>query len=186
MIKINLHKVDYNNTIDKYKFWENDLIKEDLKKRQFPFAIMMSHLHSDYNIGSVVRSANVFGALKVYYYGNKRTDKRSFVGSHHYTDVIHLNNFDEILKLKEIYYFVALEQDKRSVPLPEFQWPKDKKILILVGEESCGLTKEVLDLCDTIVEIPQFGSIRSLNAASSASIVMYDYISKFNRPAHLI
>ena len=49
---------------------------------------------------------------------------------------------------------------------------------MIFGEESQGLTEEMLKLCDYAVEITQYGSVRSLNVGTSSGIVMFDYVSK--------
>ena len=50
-----------------------------------------------------------------------------------------------------------------------------KKSAFLFGEENTGLSKEELDLCDDMVYIEMFGSVRSLNVACAATVVEYEY-----------
>lgn len=170
---------DDRNVIDKYKEWELDLIKEDLQNASFPYAVLMTQIQGDFNFGSVVRSANFLGAKEVFYFGKKHWDKRSSVGTHHYTNVKHIFSLEDLLKLKELYSFVALENNinRNPVKLSSFEWKKNS--LIIIGEESVGLPNEILDICDSIVEISGFGSVRSLNAAVAGSVAMYDYVSKY-------
>lgn len=168
---------DDRNIQDRYKSWMDDLIREDLKKKSFPYAVLMSQIHGDYNFGSVVRSANAFGAEKVFYYGKKHWDKRSSVGTHHYFDVKFLENFEHILALKQEYKFVGLENTQGACKLSSFSWPKEK-CLILIGEESQGLTPDILQLCDFVVEITMVGSVRSLNASVAGAVAMNDLITK--------
>jgi len=166
---------DNRNVTDKYKEWMDDLIKSDVQQNTFPFAILMEHLQGDFNIGGIVRSANAFGAMGVYYCGKKKWDRRGAVGTHNYTDVQYITSIQSSAKnLLNHFTFVALEQCEDSEPMDNFEWPD--RPLIIVGEEGGGLSQEVLDLCTYKVEIPQHGSVRSLNAASAASIAMYDYI----------
>lgn len=171
------------NVIDKYKLltkWTTELIKDDLKQNAFPFAVMMENFMGDFNIGTVIRSANAFGASEVFYLGRKKYDKRGTVGTHHYTDIKHLKDHDELVKLKEKYTFVAFENTVDSaVPVSKFEWPRIP--LIILGEEGIGLTPDTLELCDNFVHIPQFGSVRSLNAAVAGSIAMNDYVSKYQK-----
>jgi tRNA G18 (ribose-2'-O)-methylase SpoU len=173
---------DTRNIIDKYKLfnrWTTEMIKEDLQTNNFPYAVLMEHFVGDFTIGGVLRSGNAFGASKMYYYGGKKSfDRRSTVGTHLYTDIIHLNTEEELLKLKNEYVFVGLEnstENKESIY--DFTWPKNS--LIILGEEGVGITPNTLALCDKIVYIPQYGSVRSLNASSAASIAMNDYVFKY-------
>ena len=67
---------------------------------------------------------------------------------------------------------VAIEITEDAVLLPEFIFPE--KCAIIFGAESGGLPDDVIDRCDFVVKIPQFGNIGSMNVAISASIVMYE------------
>jgi tRNA G18 (ribose-2'-O)-methylase SpoU len=165
------------NVIDEYKQLPNEEIKARVEANRLPYAVLMTHINIDYNLGTVLRIGNCLGA-KVYYYGERRWDKRGALGVWHYSPITHLKSIDEVKKLKEEYSFVALEQTSSSVPLPKFNWPK--KPLILLGEESCGLqgAPEILELAEHCVEIPQRGSVRSLNAGTAFAIAAYDYTAK--------
>lgn len=165
------------NVVDEYKALPDDAIRQAVEAKRLPCAVLMTHLELDFNLGAVLRLGNCLGA-RVYYYGRKKFDKRSAVGAWHYTPITHLKTLEEVGALKGLYSFVALEQTTHSVPLPQFQWAKNS--LIIVGEEGSGLqaAPEILALADHCVEIPQRGSVRSLNAASACAIATYDYIFK--------
>lgn len=165
------------NVQDKYKDIPTEDIKKDLQERAFPAAILMSQIEGDFNIGSVIRSANNFNLSKIYYYGRKRFDRRSTCGTHHYTDVVY-STLDDLPALKSQYKFVALDNNiNKSVQLiTNYTWQSNS--LIVVGEENAGIQQEVLDMCDDFIEIPSLGSVRSLNVASAASIAMFHYISQ--------
>ncbi len=164
------------NIIDSYRSWTDDLIKEDLQKKAFPYAVLMTHVQGDFNIGTVIRNANAFGAKNVFYYGTRKWDRRGTVGSHIRTPVQYLSSLEEIIELKKEYTLVALEQTSQAVKLPDFVWPD--KFLLVVGEEGPGIAEECLDLCDLFVEIPMFGSVRSLNVGTASGIAMNDFVSK--------
>ena len=122
----------------------------------------------------------IFLRIPMFYLGKKRYDKRGAVGTYHYTDINHLPDRNELFKLKQKYTFVALENGISSAEsMYDFVWPDNS--LIIVGEEGIGITKETLDMCDKFVYIPQYGSVRSLNAASALSIALYDYVSKYKK-----
>lgn len=165
------------NVIDEYKPLPNEEIRERVMANRLPYAVLMTHLNIDYNLGAVLRIGNCLGA-KVFYYGQKKWDKRSATGVWNYSPITYLSSLAEVTVLKEQYEFVALEQTKESISLPVFGWPK--RPLILLGEESCGLqgAPEILQLADHFVEIPQRGSVRSMNAATAFAIAAYDYTTK--------
>lgn len=166
------------NVIDEYKPLSNEEIKIDLKKKSLPYAVCGQHINGDFNISQLMRSANHFGAEKFFYFGKKRFDPRAAVGSQHYVNIQFLSSLQELKLLKNNYSFVALENIKSTHILNnDFKWPKYP--LLIVGEENIGVHSEVLDMCDYIVNIPNKGSVRSLNTATAGSIAMYDFCSKF-------
>lgn len=168
---------DFRNVLDCYKGLSNEEIRTQVQAKTLPYAVCMQHMQGDFNISSVIRNANAFGARKVFYYGQKRYDKRGAISQYHYTDVQYLTSLSDLISLKREYTFVGLELTDKAEPLGSFVWPKNP--LILIGEESKGLVQEVLDLCDHQVYIPMRGSTRSINAAAAGGVAMYDFMNKF-------
>lgn len=166
------------NVPDAYKNLSNDEIKHKVESNRLPYAILMTHINLDYNLGAVLRVGNCLGA-KVFYYGQKKWDKRSATGAWYYSPITYLSDISQVKALKQEYNFVALEQTDQSTKLPDFKWPK--KPLIVIGEENLGLqgTPEIFNMIEHCVEIPQFGSVRSMNAATACAIASYDFMSKF-------
>ena len=167
------------NVKDKYKSFSTEDIKSDLKKTALPYAVLMSQISGDFNFSCIIRTANNFNLSTVYYFGNKRYDKRGAQGTYHYSDVVFIPTLNEIVDLKQQYKFIGLENNiANTVPIKDFVWP-DNTLLIL-GEEGTGIPPEIVDLLDYKVEIPSIGSVRSINVASAAAIAIYDFVSKFN------
>tara|TARA_R110000796_G_scaffold169173_2_gene286050 strand:- start:171 stop:710 length:540 start_codon:yes stop_codon:yes gene_type:complete len=167
------------NVQDKYKSSTVDEIKQDLRASSHEFAVLMEHWKGDFNISTMIRNANAFNARKVYYLGKKRYDRRGTVGTHHYIDVDFLGtSLQELVKLKEEYVFVGLDNNiDKCQPMEHFEWPENS--LMIFGEEGSGISPEVLSMCDHIVSITQYGSVRSLNVGTASGIAMYDYITKY-------
>jgi len=168
------------NVVNKYKGMSSVDIKEELQNTAHSFAVLMEHWKGDFNISTMLRNANAFNAQRVFYVGRKRWDRRGAVGVHHYTPMEHLKDYDNILALKDRYTFVAIDNNvPGTTELRNFDWLSlTKPPLMIFGEEGEGLSGEILEHSDYIVEIPQFGSVRSLNVGTSSGIVMYDYINK--------
>jgi tRNA G18 (ribose-2'-O)-methylase SpoU len=170
---------DTRNVADKYKGWMEELIKEDLDKKAFPYACLMEQWQGDFNIGTMVRNANAFGAKEVFYIGERRKwDKRGSVGTYKYTSVNFLPSFEALLELKKDYYFIGIDNipGPDLVSLKDCVWPIES--LMIFGEEGIGLTPRMQELCDMMVEIPMYGSVRSLNAGCTSAIIMNDYVTK--------
>jgi tRNA G18 (ribose-2'-O)-methylase SpoU len=137
----------------------------------------MEHWQGDFNISTLIRNANAFNAKKVYYLGKKKYDRRGTVGTHHYVDLTYLGmSHRSLVELKNEYTIVAIDNDVPNThKLGEFDWNiLEKPPLMAFGEEGVGLTDEMLKIADYCIEIPQYGSVRSLNVGTSSGIVMYD------------
>ncbi len=167
------------NVVDRYKNWSTESIKRDLQRTANPFAVCMEHWQGDFNISTLIRNANAFNAEKVFYLGKKRFDRRGTVGSHHYVDLVFLSGgIYELVDLKNKYTIVAIDNNVPNTrKLNEFNWQSlEKPPLMVFGEEGVGLTKETLEIADYSVEIPQYGSVRSLNVGTSSGILMYSFL----------
>ena len=63
---------DRRNVVDQYRYWSNDAIVADLDRRRHPFHVAIENWQHDFNIGSIVRTANAFAAAEVHIIGKKR------------------------------------------------------------------------------------------------------------------
>ena len=179
------------NVIDRYKNWSTESIKRDLQRTANPFAVCMEHWQGDFNISTLIRNANAFNAEKVFYLGKKRFDRRGTVGSPHYVDLVFLDGgVSELVDLKNKYTIVAIDNNVPNTrKLNEFNWQSlEKPPLMVFGEEGVGLTKETLKIADYSVEIPQYGSVRSLNVGTSSGILMYSFLQSLenSKAAHTL
>ena len=166
------------NVIDEFKDLSNEEIHKKLDDRSNNFAVLMAHVTGDFNIGTVLRSANFHGVRDFFYYGRKKFDRRGCVGVHNYTPMQFLRDPQNILGLKERYTLVGLENNiPRTISIHQFDWNLDRPPCIVVGEECNWLGDDILGMCDVLLEIPNHGSIRSMNVGVAASIAMHDYVS---------
>lgn len=165
------------NVEDRFKGKSNEEIRETLQQTANPFAVCFEHWIGDFNMGTGIRNANAFNAKEVFYIGDKRWDRRAAVGVHNYTDVQWVPTVNDFLSLKDRYTFIGVDNVPGSVPLYNFQWPRNA--IMIFGEEGVGLTPEMQKRCDAIVAIEMFGSVRSLNCGVASGIVMFDYLCKW-------
>jgi tRNA G18 (ribose-2'-O)-methylase SpoU len=78
------------------------------------------------------------------------------------------------------YRLIALHADSAANPLPEFRYPAQS--VLLLGRELTGIPADLVELCDDVITIPQFGLIESLNVQNAAAIAIYEYIRQ--QPGH--
>lgn len=167
------------NVVDEFKGLNKEQIRQAVQDKSYPYAVMMANVIQDFNFASVIRSANALGVRTVYYYGKKKFDRRGCTGTYHYTEVIYLREEEEVRKLKDKYSFVCLENVPPTQSIYSFDWKTEKMPLICIGEEAVGMPEWVLEIADYRIEIPQRGSVRSMNAAVAGSIAMSDFCFKF-------
>ena len=169
------------NVADHYKHLTTEEIIQSLESKRGNYSILLLNIEYDNNVGSIIRTANAFGAKEIILYGRKKFDRRASVGVEFYMNFRQLSHFNEIDPiLSEFDHIIALENNInfKTTPISKFVWEKDKKTLICIGQEGSGLPIEILEKCNGFVEITQKGSVRSLNVSAAAAIVMYDYCLK--------
>ena len=169
---------DKRNVLDKYKGMSNQEIYDAREKGEL-VAILTNKVR-DFNLGSVIRSACQLGVNHVVITDSKKYDRRGTVGASHYMDIdFELDTMDALKKYKDMgYRIVAAEYDERydMKSLYDYNW--DYKTAIIFGEEGVTLPEEVLDFVDDIVMVPMYGVLRSLNVASTATVMFSHYCSQ--------
>ncbi len=160
---------------------------EDEKKRlkKNPIYIIVDNVLDTYNVGSIFRLADAVAAEEVYLCGVTETPphtriKKASINTTEWVAWEYFAKTEDAIrdlqsKVADIQ-IVAIEQDTRSVPFDkaDYTFP----IALIVSNETTGATKEVLDMCDMIVEMPMFGVNKSLNVMVSLGIVLYQVIQK--------
>ena len=178
------------NVIDYYKEWEVQQIVADLNTKRKNFTVIASNLENDFNIATLIRNANAFMASEVWIYGRKQYDRRGTVGTHHYTNFKHVKTIDNVKTaledLKQKYHHnvtvVGMDNILNAQPINNYHWPRQNHIVMIFGQEKNGIPNELIDMCDDLVYIEQYGSVRSLNVGTASGIAMYDYCGKIGTP----
>jgi tRNA G18 (ribose-2'-O)-methylase SpoU len=145
-----------------------------------PIYLVLDNVIDTYNIGSMFRLADAIAAEKIYICGeseyppNSRIHK-SAVGTEEWVPWVRYNSApDAIKELKDKgVQIIAVEQSPLSTPYSVLSTKLQFPVAIVVGHETDGVSKEVLDLADVIVELPMFGVNKSLNVWGSAAVVAY-------------
>jgi tRNA G18 (ribose-2'-O)-methylase SpoU len=169
-------QIETRNVIDFYKYWETEAIFADLQSKHNDFSVLITNKFNDFNIGSVIRNANAFCAKEVIIYGRRSFDRRGCVGAHNYLQMRRVK-FVEELNFKDCFV-VGIDNIKNSKPIEDFIWPTNKHVVMAFGQENGGLCDEIISLCDELVYIKQYGSVRCLNVGCASSVAMYDYCRK--------
>ncbi|MES2986130.1 MAG: TrmH family RNA methyltransferase [Patescibacteria group bacterium] len=149
--------------------------------------ILLPDIRSAYNVGSIFRSADCFGALKLYLTGTtprpvdrfNRPQKeiaKTALGGEKAIPWEYFDTAKEVIKKakKDGFTIVAIEQSSKSIDIKTFT--KTEKILCIFGNEVDGVPKEILKLCDEVIEIDMKGEKESLNVSVCAGVVLYELL----------
>ena len=167
---------DRRNVVDRFRYWTMAAIVEQLDRERHPFEIAVENWQHDFNIGSIVRSANAYGAAAVHIVGNKRWNRRGAMVTDRYQHVHHHPEVDGfVARMRERgLAIVAVDNVPGSVPLETTPLPRD--CVLVFGQEGPGVSPEVLAAADLCVAITQYGSTRSINVGAAASATMYAWV----------
>jgi len=171
---------DSRNVIDYYKYWSTDAIVADMDAKRHNFSVLCANVHGDFNIGTVIRNANAFLASEVVLYGRKKYNRKGAVGTQNYTHFKHVRDIDGLAEIKNDAYVIGVDNIDGAEPIDFAEIPMDRHVVFAFGEEQVGLPQEMLDICDKLVYIQQFGSVRSLNVGVASGIVMYEYCRRLD------
>ncbi|KEZ92647.1 RNA methyltransferase [Nonlabens ulvanivorans] len=151
-----------------------------------PLIIVLDNVRSLNNIGSVFRSADAYRVEKIYLCGitaqppHKDIRKTALGATETVAWEYREHTIDVIKELNEQGVTTcAIEQAEDSITLRGFK-PSTKKVAVVMGNEVKGVQQEVVDACDTVIELEQYGTKHSLNISVCTGIVIYDLFYKLN------
>lgn len=165
---------DTRNLIDEFKGKSNEQIFAALEKNRTSLEIAIENVEHDFNIGSIVRTANSFNVKKVHIIGKKKYNRRGAMCTDKYLKIVHYPTIEEFLESQKGRELVAIENNlKNSKPLHEKTFKKETTLIF--GSENNGISKEFLEAATDIRFIESFGSTRSVNVGAAAAIAMYEW-----------
>ena len=148
--------------------------------KKIPLVVVLDNVRSLHNVGSVFRTSDAFLVEAIYLCGITATPPQAEI---HKTalgaeDSVNWKYFEKTLDAieelkKQKYHIAAVEQAENSISL-ESLMPQNEKYAIIFGNEVKGIDQEVMNRCDSCIEIPQFGTKHSLNISVAAGIVIWE------------
>ena len=166
---------DTRNLIDNFKGQPNEQIKSELSKTRTPLEVAIENVEHDFNIGSIVRTANSFNVKKVHIIGKKKYNRRGAMCTDKYLEIAHHPTMDDFLQTQKGRELVAIENNtERAKPLLNKKFTQATTLLF--GSEGGGISSELLAKAHDVRYIESFGSTRSVNVGVAAGIAMYEYI----------
>lgn len=145
----------------------------DLDSHGSLLEIALDNVTHDFNMGTIIRSANAFGVRRVHIIGRRQWNKRGAMMTDKYLHVYYYDTVDELMKAMVGKELIAVDNVTDAVPLANNALPLNT--VLLFGAEGPGIRKELLERSERIIQIQQYGSTRSLNVGVAAGIAMYEW-----------
>jgi tRNA G18 (ribose-2'-O)-methylase SpoU len=169
---------DRRNVVDRYRYQTVEAIVADLDRSRHPFHVAIENLEHDFNIGSVVRTANAFNASSVRVVGRRRWNRRGAMVTDRY---LHIEHHDDAQSLATWAHgaglvVVGVDNLPGAVPLETYDLPRE--CVLLFGQEGSGLSDGARAVCDVTVSVAQYGSTRSINVGAAAAVAMHAWVRR--------
>jgi tRNA G18 (ribose-2'-O)-methylase SpoU len=170
---------DRRNVVDRYRYWRLEAIVADLDLRRHDFHVAIENWRHDFNIGTIVRTANAFLAAEVHIVGNRRWNRRGAMVTDRYQHVRHHPTAADLAAYLHEgpggpVRLLGIDNLPGSAHLETMEMPR--RVCFLFGQEGPGLSGAAREACDGTFSIAQFGSTRSINASAAAAIAMHTWI----------
>lgn len=167
---------DTRNLVDEYKGMTNEQVFAELSKKRNELEVAIENVSHDFNVGTIVRSANSFNAAKVHIIGKKKYNRRGAMCTDKYLEVVHWASYKDFMQDQKArgQEVVAIENNTpraRGLVNKKFV----QKTTLVFGSEGEGITPELLAEADDVRYIESFGSTRSVNVGVAAGIAMYEW-----------
>lgn len=151
---------------------------------RLPVALLLDNVRSMYNVGAFFRTADGAGIERLYLSGitarpPKKQLTKTALGAE---ERVSWKGVDDArATIRDLhasgYEIAAIETSVHAVDI--FDWRPRFPICVLFGHEVDGLSRDLLELCDTHIRIPMLGLKHSLNVASAGAVVMYELLRKY-------
>ena len=163
------------------KLSHTELLERQQKRKRvpkLPFCVVLNHIRSLHNVGSIFRTADGAGVEKLYLCGitghppdSKIT--KTALSAEKEVPWEYCQDAVEVLRRKkqEGYEIVLLEQLAQSIPYET--WTPQGSVCLVIGNEIEGVSDELLALCDRTIEIDMAGVKNSLNVSVAFGIAAY-------------
>src|ERR1700712_2975014 len=140
---------DRRNVVDRYRYWTMEAIVADLDTRRHDFHVAIENWQHDFNIGTIVRSANAFLAREVHIVGRKRWNRRGAMVTDRYQHVRHHESVTDLAAyLSDLggVPLLGIDNLPGSAHLETMTVPRE--VCFLFGQEGPGLSAAAREACD--------------------------------------
>jgi len=175
---------DSRNVTDGYRYWRVEAIAADLAARAHPFHVAIENFDHDFNIGSVVRTANACNAAGVHVVGRRRWNRRGAMVTDRYLDVGYHEDVAALVAWADLagLPLVGIDNTPGSQPLETYDLPRE--VVLLFGQEGPGLSSAAAPTFSDRVDPNWAIDSTTDEADTAAAIAMHAWVRRwvFNQP----
>lgn len=167
--------------ITPYKYSQvSDILELAEKRGESPFIVILDEVEDPHNLGSIIRTAELFGVHGIIIPKRRSasvtsTVYKSSVGAVEHVKIAKVTNLNatiEELKESGIWVYGADIRAEEYSYQVDFSGP----CALIIGNEGRGISKLTVQKCDKLIKIPMVGKINSLNASVAGGIMMYEVL----------
>ena len=159
-------------------------VDEFRKSKKFPICVLLDNIRSMHNVGSIFRTSDALNVEKLLLCGITGTPPhreihKTALGAEESMDWEYHKVAEEALLdyKRQGYCVLALEQTETSQDIMQFI-PPEQPLLLVLGNEVEGVNDDLLQHCDEVLEIPQFGTKHSFNVSVTGAIALWELLRK--------
>ncbi len=167
---------DTRNVTDEFRGMSVESIKIELDKRRVKLQIAVENLERDFNMGTIIRTANAFNVSTIHVVGRRQWNKRGAMVTDRYMNIEYHSSIADFQAAVADTQIIGIDNVPGSRPLADVTLPEDA--VLVFGSEGAGLSEEMVGVCEQLVAIEQFGSTRSINVGVAAGIAMYAWLQQ--------
>lgn len=160
-------------------------LEEFEEQDKIPVVVVLDNVRSLANVGSIFRTSDGFSVEQIILGGitgkpPHREIQRTALGATESVKWKHVADLtSELVNFKKNgYALVSIEQCEQSI-LPTDISSIKKPICLVLGNEVEGVSQNIIDMSDSVVEIPQSGTKHSFNVTVAAAIVLWECYKAF-------
>lgn len=157
-----------------------DIVPTLYEDGMLPLIVVLDGITDVRNFGAIARTAECCGvnAIVIPEKGSVSVNAdavKTSAGALHYLPVCRERSLAGAVRyLKESGYNIVAASEKVDINYTQADYTTP--VAIVMGAEDVGISQEILALCDTMVSIPMFGHIGSLNVSVAAGVMLYEAV----------
>lgn len=165
----------------------DDLLTRTPPNGQAPFLLLLDSINDGYNLGALLRLADTAGISGIVLPKRRSVSLDAFVakasaGALEHVPVARVTNLSQTIDLlKADGYWIVGTDAAADTAYTEIDW--SGKIALIAGSEGEGISEKLLQHCDFVVNIPQYGKVNSLNVAVATGIILFEALRRRRGPA---